>query len=117
MPSAPRGAEEARISLRTRAGRISEISCATKLPMENPSGSTCANSRAVINAIASRAICTTVSGVAPVEPPTPVLSNVITRLADPRASISAGSQLSRFPRKWFSRTSGASPPPLWPVSR
>jgi hypothetical protein len=36
MPAAPCGAEEARISRRTMAGRTSAICCATKLPMENP---------------------------------------------------------------------------------
>ena len=38
-------------------------------------------------------------GVAPDEPPTPTLSKVRTRRVDASASISAGSQLSRFPRK------------------
>jgi hypothetical protein len=57
-----------------------------------------------------------VAGVVPVEPPTPALSNVTTRRAGASASISAGSQLSRFPRKCWSRTSGTAP---WspPVSR
>jgi hypothetical protein len=64
---------------------------------------------------ASRAICSMVSGVVPVEPPTPALSNVTTRLVGASASISAGSQLSRFPRKCWSRTSGTTPSP--PVSR
>jgi hypothetical protein len=36
IPAAPCGAEDARTSLRTIAGRISVISCATKLPIENP---------------------------------------------------------------------------------
>ena len=64
--------------------------------------------------MASRAICSMVSGVLPVEPPTPALSNVTTRRARASASISAGSQLSRFPRKCWSSTSGTvpSPPPL-----
>jgi hypothetical protein len=58
-----------------------------------------------------------VSGVVPVEPPTPALSNVTTRRVEASASISAGSQLSRFPRKCWNRTSGTpfSRPP--PVSR
>ena len=59
--------------------------------------------------MASRAICSMVSGVVPVEPPTPALSNVTTRRAGASASISAGSQLSRFPRKCWSRTSGTAP--------
>jgi hypothetical protein len=45
-----------------------------------------------------QAICSMVSGVVPVEPPTPVLSNVMTRRVAASASISAGSQLSRFQR-------------------
>ena len=36
MPAVPRGAEDARISLLIRAGRISAISWAMKLPTENP---------------------------------------------------------------------------------
>jgi hypothetical protein len=49
--------------------------------------------------MASCAICSTVFGVFPVEPPTPVLSNVTTRRPGASASISAGCQPSRFPRK------------------
>ena len=45
------------------------------------------------------AICVIVLGVVPVEPPTPALSNVTTRRSEASASISAGSQLSRLPRK------------------
>ena len=71
MPAAPWGAEEASTSLRTIAGRISAICCATKLPMEKPSRSTWPKPMAAVNAMASRAICSTVSGVVPVEPPTP----------------------------------------------
>jgi hypothetical protein len=53
------------------ADRISVTSWAAKLPMENPNWSTWPNSRAAMNAIASRAICSTVLAVVPVEPPTP----------------------------------------------
>jgi len=67
--------------------------------MEKPRRSAWLNCMAAIKARASRAICSMVSGVVPVEPPTPALSNVTTRRADASASISAGSQLSRFPRK------------------
>ena len=63
-------------------------------------------------AIASRAICPIVSGVVPDEPPTPALSNVITRRLPASASTSAGSQLSRLPRKCCSRTSGGWSPPV-----
>ena len=82
-----------------------------KLPIENPMMSTWPGPRAVMNAMASRAICPTVSGVFPDEPPTPVLSNVTTRRPDASASISAGSQLSRCPRKCYSKTSGTPPSP------
>jgi len=61
------------------AGRTSAICCATKLPMEKPSRSTRLNSMAARNAMASRAICSMVSGVVPWKPPTPALSNVTTR--------------------------------------
>ena len=50
-------------------------------------------------------------GVVPVEPPTPALSKVTTRRPVASASISAGSQLSRFPRKCWSSTSGTAPVP------
>ena len=69
-----------------------------------------------MKAMASRAICSTLSGVVPVEPPTPALSNVTTRRFCASASISAGSQLSRFPRKCWKRTSGT-PVASGPVSR
>jgi len=54
-----------------------------------------------------------VSEVVPAEPPTPAFSNVTTRGVDAGASISAGSQLSRFPRKCWNKTSATarSPPP------
>jgi hypothetical protein len=87
------------MSLLTRAGRTSAICWATKLPMEKPSRSAWPRSRPAAKAIASRAICSMVSGVMPVDPPTPVLSKVMTRRLAASASISAGSQLSRFPRK------------------
>ena len=57
MPAAPCGAEEARTSRRTIAGRTSAICWATKLPIEKPSRSTWLNSMAAMNAMASRAIC------------------------------------------------------------
>ena len=115
MLAAPCGAEDARMSLRTIAGRTSATCCATRLPMEKPSRSTWLSPMAAMNAIASCAICSKVSGVVPVERPTPALSNVMTRRPAASASISAGSQLSRFPRKCWSKTSGAAPAP--PVSR
>ena len=79
FPAAPCGADDASISRLSMPGLISALSCATKLPMENPSMSTRPNSMAVRNAIASCAIWVTVLGVVPVEPPTPTLSNVTTR--------------------------------------
>jgi hypothetical protein len=114
IPAAPCGADEARISLRGSPGLISAISCATKLPSENPRMSAWPSSIASVKAMASCAICPTVAGVAPAEPPTPVLSNVTTGRVAASASISAGSQLSRLPRKCWSRTSGTVP---WPASR
>jgi len=84
--------------------------------MEKPSRSAWLIPMAARNAMASRAICPMVSGVVPAEPLTPALSNVTTRRAVASASISAGSQLSRFPRKCWSRTNGTAPSPP-PVSR
>ena len=81
------------------AGRTSAACCATKLPMEKPRRSTWLKPMAAMNAMASRAIASIVSGVVPVEPPTPALSNVTTLRPVASASIRAGSQLSRFPRK------------------
>jgi hypothetical protein len=52
----------------------------------------------------------------PLEPPIPALSTAMTRRAGASASISAGSQLSRFPRKCWNKTSGTLPSPP-PVSR
>ena len=114
MPAAPLGAEEASTSRLTIAGRTSAICWAMKLPMEKPSRSTSLNCMAAMKAMASLAICSMVSGVVPVEPPTPALSKVTTRRDAASASISAGSQLSRLPRKCWSKTSGTvpSPPPL-----
>src|SRR5256885_3097776 len=52
-----------------------------------------------------------VFGVRPVVAPTPTLSNATTRRSAASASTSAGSQLSRLPRKCCKRTSGTSPSP------
>ena len=104
-------AADARTTRRTRSGRISAISWATKLPMENPRMSALVIPRAAMNAMASCAICSMTCGVVPVEPPTPALSNATTRRPAARPSTRAGSQLSRFPRKCWSRTSGTSPAP------
>ena len=90
---------------------MSAISCATKLPIEKPSRSTRWKPIASRKAIASWAIASTVFGVVPVVAPTPTLSNVTTRRSAASASMSAGSQLSRLPRKCCSRTSGTSPSP------
>ena len=64
-----------------------------------------------MKAIASWAIASTVLGVRPVVAPTPTLSNATTRRSAASASTSAGSQLSRLPRKCCNRTSGISPSP------
>jgi hypothetical protein len=65
IPAAPCGADDARISLRSTLGLIRVMSCATKLPMENPRTSAWPNSIAARKAMASRAICPMVSGVVP----------------------------------------------------
>ncbi len=93
---------------------MSAISCAMKLPIEKPSRSMRSRFIASMKAIASLAIASTVSGVLPVVAATPALSNVITRRSAASASMRAGSQLSRLPRKCCSRTSGTA---LSPVSR
>jgi hypothetical protein len=62
--------------------------------------------------MASRAIASMVQGVVPLVAPIPVLSNVTTRRVEASASIKAGSQLSRFPRKCCSRTKGTTPSPV-----
>src|SRR6266516_3275685 len=61
--------------------------------------------------MASWAMASIVLGVLPVVAPTPTLSNVTTRRFAASASMRAGSQLSRLPRKCCSRTSGTSPSP------
>jgi len=60
-----------------QSGRRSTISCAAKLPIENPSRSILLSPTALMNAMASCAIWSTVSGVTPVDPPTPTLSKVM----------------------------------------
>jgi hypothetical protein len=59
-----------------------------------------------MKSIASSAICAIVLGVRPLVTATPRLSKVITRRPAASASIRAGSQLSRLPRKCWSATSG-----------
>jgi hypothetical protein len=76
--------------------------------------STWSNCIAFRKVMASCAICSMRWGVFPVVPPTPTLSKVTTWRDDASASISAGSQLSRFPRKCCRRTRGTPP---WPASR
>ena len=61
------GAEEASTRRRTMAGRTRATCWATKLPMEKPRRSTWLKPMATTNAMASRAICSMVSGVVPVE--------------------------------------------------
>ena len=63
--------------------------------------------------MASRAICAIVVGVVPVDPPAPALSNVTTRRSRASVSTSAGSQLSRLPRKCWRSTSAGVPSPTW----
>ncbi|HTW09413.1 MAG TPA: aldo/keto reductase [Acidimicrobiales bacterium] len=54
-------------------------------------------------------ISSTVDGVSPLVAPTPTLSNATIRRVRASASMSAGSQLSRFPRKCWSSTRGPRP--------
>ena len=59
-----------------------------------------------MNLSVSCAIAVTVRGTVPLDPPTPALSNRITSRVLASASTSAGSQLSRLPRKCCNETSG-----------
>jgi hypothetical protein len=59
-----------------------------------------------MKSIVSSAICAMVFGVVPLDAATPRLSKVMTRRPRASASTSAGSQLSRLPRKCCSITSG-----------
>ena len=111
MPAAPFGAEEARISRRTTSGLRRAISWATKEPIENPRRSTRSKFMALRKASASWAIWPTELGVVPVVIPTPTLSKATIRREEASASTSAGSQLSRFPRKCWRRTTGTAPVP------
>ena len=115
MPGAPCGAAEARTTRLTREGRLSAISCAKKLPMEKPRRSTRSRPSASMNVSAPRAIFAIVLGVMPVVAPTPTLSKVTTLRPSLSASISGGSQLSRFPRKCWSRRSGVPAPSGVPI--
>ena len=55
---------------------------------------------------ASLAISSIVVGVAPLEAPTPRLSNVITRCSAAMPSTTRGSQLSRTAARWVRKTTG-----------
>lgn len=116
MHAAPWGAEEAGTSRRTIAGRISAICwgdeaadveaeqiCVAELQGGEERDGV---ARHLLDGV----------GVVPVEPRTPALPNVTARRSlAASASIKAGAQLSRWPRKCWSRTSGTAPSP--PVPR
>jgi hypothetical protein len=55
---------------------------------------------------ASRAICSIVVGVDPLEAPTPRLSKVMTRCLAAMPSTTLGSQSSRTAAKWVRKTTG-----------
>ena len=78
MPSPPAGPVPARISLRTSCGSSWAITWAIMPPMEKPSRSTWSRPSARMKVTASLAIASMVSGVEPVEAPTPRLSKVMT---------------------------------------
>ena len=71
MPSPPAGPVPARISLRTSCGSSCAITWAIMPPVENPKRSTWSKPRARMKVTASLAIAAMVSGVEPVEAPTP----------------------------------------------
>src|SRR6266478_2853238 len=85
MPSPPRGPVPTRISLRTRSGACSEISCATMPPIEKPSISALFEPRARLKATALAPICSNVVGTSPELLETPALSNKITSRSRARA--------------------------------
>ena len=68
-----------------------------------------------MNVTASLAIAWMVSGVLPVEAPTPRLSKVMTRCFAAIPSTTRGSQLSRFPAKCTRKITGT--PAFGPSSR
>ena len=98
-PGAPWGAVEASTTFPTASGRVNATRCATKLPMLKPSRSKVGSSIASVKAVRRAPSASTVSAGLPVLPPTPGRSTVITRRCCASVSMSAGSQLSRFPRK------------------
>ena len=106
MPSPPAGPVPARISLRTNCGSSCAITWAIMPPIEKPSRSTRSRPSARMNVTASLAIAWIVSGVLPVEAPTPRLSKVITRCCAAMPSTTRGSQLSRTAARWVRKTTG-----------
>ena len=73
--SAPRGPVPTRISLRTRSGACTAISCATLPPIEYPRTSALLIPSALMKAIALVAMAAMVAGVSPELAPIPALSN------------------------------------------
>src|SRR5580765_5549712 len=73
MPSPPRGPVPTRISLRTRSGACSAISCATMPPIEKPSISALFRPSARMKATALAPICSNVVGTSPELLETPAL--------------------------------------------
>jgi hypothetical protein len=73
--------------------------------------------RAATNASASRAIAVKVAGTVPLDPATPALSKRMTSRSAAIASTSAGSQLSRLPRKCMKNSTGGAPRSALPNRR
>src|SRR5258708_38288596 len=92
IPWPPRGPVPTRISLRTRFGACSVISCATMPPIEKPSTSILFKPSARLKAIALAPICSNVVGTSPELLETPALLNKITSRSRAKPSVTAGSQ-------------------------
>lgn len=99
MPGPPAGPVPARMTLRTRCGSCATMTWAMKPPIDRPNRSTSSNPRARMNSTASRAIDSIVSGVEPLDPPTPRLSKAMIRRRAASPSTTRGSQLSRTPAR------------------
>ena len=106
MPSPPAGPVPVMIILRTSCGFISTISCAIIPPIEKPNRSTWSSPMASMKVMASLAISSIDAAGAPLDAPTPRLSNVITRCFVANPSTTRGSQLSRTAARWMRKTTG-----------
>src|ERR1700738_867849 len=103
LPSLGSGANQD--EFRTRPDFLAATLCAMNPPSEYPSRSTLVNPRAAMNCSASVTICATLSGVLPLDCPTPLLSKTITGRDAARPFTTAGSQESIVPVKCCKRIS------------